>query len=172
MGTWYSPIRFRSKRFNTTNLQAHFINPNCFGEDVGIWLREELRKRDVRCEMPSQEDWGWYLDVKPPPGSRVTATINVGWNGVEFAGKPIPPEDRAWSVWVITGGSGCLSWWFGKVDDARKFGAEVHSKVLEVLKSAEEITVLERATSPDISPDSCLVVSQRVLTTLQTLNLN
>jgi hypothetical protein len=63
MGSIRNTVRFQSKWFNTTEAKPTFINPRCFGEDVGIWLASELEKRDVECRALIQEDWGWSLPV-------------------------------------------------------------------------------------------------------------
>ena len=38
-------VTFRSTRFNQTEPRAHFINPNCFGDDCAEWLVASLRSR-------------------------------------------------------------------------------------------------------------------------------
>ena len=45
--------------------EDYFINPGCFGDDVAMWLIDELRKQDLATdEKPSQEDFGWYLNFE------------------------------------------------------------------------------------------------------------
>ena len=57
-------VTFRTDRFNTTEVGAHFINPGCFGEDCAAWLVDELRATRVgRVDEPWQEDWGWQAGV-------------------------------------------------------------------------------------------------------------
>jgi len=38
-------LLFETERFNSSEAGAHFINPNCFGEDLAAWLRG----RGSRC---------------------------------------------------------------------------------------------------------------------------
>lgn len=40
-------VTFKSTAFNTTEEKETFINPGCFGDDVGKWLIRELRSRGV-----------------------------------------------------------------------------------------------------------------------------
>ena len=55
-----SHVTFRTTRFNQTEVQPHFINPCCFGEDCLFWLIDELRERGwADLTDPWQEDWGW-----------------------------------------------------------------------------------------------------------------
>lgn len=55
-------VTFRSDRFNTAQPREHFIDPECFGDDVAAWLIQELRTRGVDVDPePGQEDFGWYL---------------------------------------------------------------------------------------------------------------
>ena len=56
-------LLFETERFNISEAGAHFINPNCFGEDLAAWLRGKLAARGVEAGEPDQEDWGWYLDA-------------------------------------------------------------------------------------------------------------
>ena len=53
-------VTFQTRRFNTTEVQPHFINPCCFGEDCATWLTNTLRAEGwVELSPPWQEDWGW-----------------------------------------------------------------------------------------------------------------
>jgi hypothetical protein len=40
-----SHVTFKTPRFNQTEVQPHFINPCCFGEDCIFWLIAELWER-------------------------------------------------------------------------------------------------------------------------------
>ncbi len=55
-------VTFRSSAFNTTEEKDYFINPGCFGDDVGKWVIQELRTRGLHTdEEPGAEDFGWYI---------------------------------------------------------------------------------------------------------------
>lgn len=55
-------VTFTSTSFNTTERLPNFIHPGCFGEDLAIWLTDQLRFRDIRTyQEPTQRDYGWYL---------------------------------------------------------------------------------------------------------------
>jgi hypothetical protein len=84
-------VTFRSDRFNTSEPREHFINPECFGDDVAAWLIQELRARGVDVDPePGQEDFGWYLRYQVHgvgycfvlgliPGDDVEAPCWAGW---------------------------------------------------------------------------------------------
>jgi hypothetical protein len=55
-------VTFKSAAFNTTEEKETFINPGCFGDDVGQWLIGELRSRGVEtADEPDSEDFGWFF---------------------------------------------------------------------------------------------------------------
>ncbi len=55
-------VTFKSTAFNTTEQKESFVNPDCFGEDVGAWLIGELRGRGLATDSaPDSEDFGWYF---------------------------------------------------------------------------------------------------------------
>jgi hypothetical protein len=57
-------VLFRTKRFNLSTTKEHFINPDCFGEDLAVWLKQKFIARGMDVSQLGQEDWGWYLKVK------------------------------------------------------------------------------------------------------------
>jgi hypothetical protein len=58
-------VTFESAAFNMAEPKDYFINPRCFGDDVGKWLIGELRKQGLKTdETPDQEDFGWYMDFE------------------------------------------------------------------------------------------------------------
>jgi hypothetical protein len=55
-------VTFRASGFNTSQPREHFINPDCYGDDVAAWLIEGLRARGVDVDAePGQEDFGWFV---------------------------------------------------------------------------------------------------------------
>lgn len=56
-------ILFEAGSFNATEVKPHFVNDCCFGEDVAVWLRDELVARGHPTTDPGQEDWGWYIET-------------------------------------------------------------------------------------------------------------
>jgi hypothetical protein len=54
-------INFQSTAFNCTEPKDYFINPCCFGDDVGKWLSAKLIEQGYVCDDVGQEDWGWYF---------------------------------------------------------------------------------------------------------------
>jgi hypothetical protein len=59
---------FQSSYFDSTTPNAHFINPNCFGEDLAKWLRDGLAARFEPGGI-IQEDYGWgfWTNVNSDP---------------------------------------------------------------------------------------------------------
>jgi hypothetical protein len=58
-------VTFESSLFNTSDPKDYFINPCCFGDDVAIWLAEQLRAKGYEAEgKPGQEDFGWYFTFR------------------------------------------------------------------------------------------------------------
>lgn len=70
-------ILFRTNRFNLSATKPHFINPDCFGEDLADWLKNKLVERGIDVGRLGQEDWGWYLEVKNAGHSYL-----LGMNGI------------------------------------------------------------------------------------------
>lgn len=59
-------VTFRCTGFNTTEEHDYFINPGNFGDDLALWLMDQLEKRGFSVDRndegkPGQEDFGWYL---------------------------------------------------------------------------------------------------------------
>jgi hypothetical protein len=53
---------FVADRFNTTVTKPSYINQGCFGDDVALWLGEELRSDGILVgsdQVP--EDFGWAV---------------------------------------------------------------------------------------------------------------
>jgi hypothetical protein len=75
-------ILFETDRFNLSEVEDHFINPCCFGEDLAQWLREKLTEKGAIPGALGQEDWGWYLFVEQ--GSE-RYFVGVGGNPTEGA---------------------------------------------------------------------------------------
>lgn len=60
---------FRSSAFNTSEPQPHFMNPQCFGDDLARWLIARLRAAGATTdEQPGQEDFGWYFNYAVAEG--------------------------------------------------------------------------------------------------------
>jgi hypothetical protein len=87
-------VTFQSAAFNTSEHRDYFLNSGCFGDDVAIWLIEELRKRKFEtAAKPGQEDFGWYFtfhvsDIKHclvigyrPKRSQRKVFGLAGWSG-------------------------------------------------------------------------------------------
>jgi hypothetical protein len=62
-------VTFQSTVFNVSQHRDYFINPDCFGDDLGGWLIERLRAQGLETAVaPGQEDFGWYVTFTVPDG--------------------------------------------------------------------------------------------------------
>jgi hypothetical protein len=89
-------VRFQSAKFNSTEPRAHFINPDCFGDDVAAWLKPKLEELGYRVEGPDQEDWGWYLVCRHSAGSHY---LNIGHTGEEW--QLVAERQRSFGEWLL-----------------------------------------------------------------------
>jgi hypothetical protein len=69
-------VRFKSAKFNTTQIRDYFINDICF-DDLANWLSEELSGAGLKTARPWQEDWGWQFEAE-------NCLISVGYNVDEW----------------------------------------------------------------------------------------
>ena len=86
-------ILFDAAGFNFTEPRDHFINPECFGDDVAAWLAAELTARGFPTTEPGQEDWGWYVEVTTGPDCYF---VGVGCTGATDA----DPAKGEWRLMV------------------------------------------------------------------------
>jgi len=85
----------RTQRFNLSITKAHFINPDCFGEDLAAWLKDKLIDRDRDVSQLGQEDWGWYLKVKCDKESYF-----LGMNGIPIETNQNQKDSGEWRIIV------------------------------------------------------------------------
>jgi hypothetical protein len=84
-------VTFESAAFNRSEHKDYFINPGCFGDDVAVWLIQELRNRKQEtAATPGQEDFGWYFNFRVSgtehsfvlgyrPGDETESGVWIGW---------------------------------------------------------------------------------------------
>lgn len=132
-------FQFRSTHFNITNPREYFLNPSCFGDDLGAWLGEKLRERGHTASLPEQEDFGWYIEV-----SMFGKSYRVV---VGFQPNDIPRGD----CWFgqIEHRVGFLGFLLGRQDQA--IGSNVVEVFDSILRSAPEVEGLEWKDGMDIS---------------------
>jgi hypothetical protein len=101
-------VTFESTAFNMAEPKDYFINPACFGDDVAMWLIDELRKQGLTTdEKPGQEDCGWYLNfdvagtahtlvIGHRPAGETEAGTWIGWleRRRGFLGSLVGGRDR------------------------------------------------------------------------------
>ena len=85
-------VTFRSSAFNTSEPRPHFINANCFGDDLARWVIEHLRTLGVSVDdAPRQEDFGWYFEFEVPDGKHCCV---LGFRPMD------DPSESNWVAWI------------------------------------------------------------------------
>lgn len=87
-------VLFRTTRFHASKVGDHFINPCCFGEDLGAWLQSKLKSKGINASSPGQQDWGWYIHAELED-----AKYFLGMN-VNAADDPRNGDDGEWRIMV------------------------------------------------------------------------
>jgi hypothetical protein len=119
-------VRVRSRAFNTSEPRDYFINPACYGDDLGAWLKPRLESKGYRVSAPDQEDWGWYL-VARKDGRDVL--VNIG---------SVEGGDGEWLLHLEPYRS-LAERLLGRARDAGTLPADLHA----VLSDAAETDVVE-----------------------------
>jgi hypothetical protein len=116
---------FESEAFNTTETRETYINPECYGDDLALWLMQKLGERGVEVvdEKPSQEDFGWYTTFTL--GGREYNLLAGHFGGTD------PPR---WLVWVECAGLGRML--LGR--RSRDVEAAAVQLIDEILRSSNE----------------------------------
>lgn len=81
--------------FEHREVQPHFINPCCFGEDFARWLRRELADMAAlgfELSEPIQEDYGW--------GFWASRQSDRFWIALSYCGDGPSDEPAEWVVSV------------------------------------------------------------------------
>ena len=124
-------------RFEHREVQPHFINPCCFGEDFAAWLRGELldlEEQGFEITAPIQEVYGWGLW-----SSRGRATF---WLALSFVGDGPTADPGRWVV-ALEHSTGLLARLLGRRDE--QGAAVLKARVAAILQSSHGINLLEGA---------------------------
>jgi len=118
-------VSFRTKKFNTTEPKEYFLNPICYGDDVGKWLLSEFRTRNILHEEdgPDQEDFGWY--------------VNFSLNKRNYTILIIYSEEEQRWILVLEHNAGMLGSLFGKRNQL--VDSNSINLIDEILRAAPEI---------------------------------
>ena len=126
----------RTDLFEHREVQPHFINPCCFGEDFARWLRAQLADlaaAGYELSEAIQEDYGW--------GFWATRGTDPFWIALGFCGDGPTEEPAEWVVSVsYDPGLNLLKRLFHKPDAQALDG--LRSRVWQVLGSTSGIQVL------------------------------
>ena len=122
--------------FEHREVQPHFINPCCFGEDFAVWLRGELADlapAGFELSEPIQEDYGW--------GFWATRGSDPFWIALSFCGEGPTESPAEWVVSVgYDPGLNLLKRLFHKPDAEAL--SRLRARVWRVLSSTPGIRVL------------------------------
>lgn len=118
-----------AEKFNVSEVKEYFINPNCFGDDLGDWILSKLSERNISVEEdgPDQEDFGWYVNFTID-GEEITCLIIYN------------ESDRVWTL-VFEYNAGLIGSIFGKRN--KKVGSNVVELFSEILESDPKIKSIE-----------------------------
>jgi hypothetical protein len=119
---------FRSSAFNSSVSKPTYVNPECYGDDVAVWLMAQLRARGLEADQePGAEDFGWYSRFNHN-GKRYCAV--VGYRPGDGA------NEGEWVVWLERE-VGFLGSLLGRRD--RAIQLETARLLHEVLSASEDL---------------------------------
>ena len=92
-------VAFKTDSFNLSEQKPTFVNPDCFGDDLGEWLIRQLRAAGhATDDAPGAEDFGWY--------------VNFAVDGSDFCAVIGHVPDECWFI-VVEARKGFLGSMFG-----------------------------------------------------------
>lgn len=123
-------VSFCTDLFESREVQPHFINERCFGEDLAKWLIGKLKGSGFSFGEPYQEDWGWEIEAKVE-GSRLYIQIGI-------MDESIGADEAEWLISVEMP----RRWFsFGKEDS--KSLSELCGAIDKVLRNEKAITQVQ-----------------------------
>jgi hypothetical protein len=129
-------ITVETDLFEHKEVQPHFINPCCFGEDFAAWLKQKispLQNSGFGFSGPIQEDYGW--------GLWATRKKDRFWIAISYEGDGTQEPPARWVISVTYDpGLNLIKRVFHKYD-VRAL-EELESKVSEILKTNSVITIV------------------------------
>lgn len=135
MSSLHAELTIETTLFQHREVQEHFINDCCFGEDFAAWLHPklaDLRKQGFTIEESIQEDYGW--------GFWVVRDKDTFWVELSYISDDSAESPAKWVVSVAYDADFHLSRMLHK-PDADAFAA-VRDHVFDALKSETAIKVI------------------------------
>jgi hypothetical protein len=131
-------ITIETDLFEHRDVKPHFINPCCFGEDLGIWLGQQLR--GLASFDFVQEDYGW--------GFWASRNGTQFWVALSYAGDGPTDAPAQWILSIDEDyGLNVFRRIFQK-RDVRSLQC-LRESILEVISSSRSITIVP---NPDCDP--------------------
>jgi hypothetical protein len=99
-------LHFHSDLFPALPHEDEFLNPGILGRALADWITERLRGGPFEVRERVDEDFGWCLEVRPPPRLLwvgVSGACDLAWpdGGLDEAmAARIPPDAIAWTLQV------------------------------------------------------------------------
>jgi hypothetical protein len=132
-------LAFQSTAFNTTTAKEHFINPECYGDDVARWLISKLLASGYATEEePGQEDFGWYIRFEVQ-GVKHDAVIGYRPDSPDGVGE--------WLCWIERS-AGLIGTAFGK---RKQVMPEAVETIRRILSDAPEIFAVRVCKENEVS---------------------
>ena len=121
--------------FEHKEVQPHFINPCCFGEDFASWLKRQLLgvpEPRFKVSEPIQEDYGW--------GLHVLYGDDRFWIALSYVGDGPQKAPAQWVVSVVHDpGLNIVKRLFNKPDQQALM--KLQAKIREILSSNDGIKI-------------------------------
>jgi len=130
-------IRVETDAFEHRQVEPHFINPCCFGEDFAVWLKGDLSPLSdagFTFSDPIQEDWGW--------GFWAWRRRDPFWVALSYVGTGPQEPPAEWFITVnYDPGLNVIKRLFHKSD--REALTQLRDRVRQSLRSNSAIKVIE-----------------------------
>ena len=120
-------ISFYTDLFESAQVEPHFINERCFGEDLAKWLIGAMSASDFSFGAPYQEDWGWELAAEKA-GEKYFVQIGIANESI----------GRARAEWIVAVESGRR--WFEFSKSKAEGAIELCQEIDHVLDEEPQIS--------------------------------
>lgn len=132
-------ITFQSNAFNTSKVLPHFINPDCYGDDLCRYLAEKFGQAGWQCQAPGQEDFGWYLNFSCEADHYCLVCVYRPDDEASVSNQENTADQGLWII-QVEHAVGFLASIFGGRN--RHISRKVLERIQEILAACPELTNL------------------------------